>query len=392
MRTRSVKRERVEVEIEDGEVSKYFQKDEKDEKDEKDVKKVRSSPAREVIDVQMVKKMKSDTYYDWVDARTKDEITYAPLDDQLNFPANFIPIYQKVRLMRSKITTPVDSVGCAMIPLTVGREFGKTKETMAPRTYRFQLLIALMLSSQTKDEVNAKAMFNLMEHCKDVLKDPQGVTLESMSLIEQNTIAELIYPVSFYTRKALYITKTLKLLQDNFGGDIPPDITGLCSLPGVGPKMGYLALQKAWGKVDGIGVDVHVDRLCKMWKWVDPHKAKTPEHTRKLLEEWLPYDLWYEINPVLVGFGQVICLPRGKRCDLCMANDVCNAVDRKLLKSEKNRTDIRKSRGNVTQWMKYLEDATDAKETIDKNGNLEVALDENKTRLTDDQEDKKLQS
>ncbi|SCU84854.1 LANO_0C02564g1_1 [Lachancea nothofagi CBS 11611] len=373
MRTRSSKRKRVEVEIEDGEVSKYFKKDEEE---------VRETPLKDVIDVEMVKKMGPETYYDWVQARTKYEVTYGPLEDQPNFPRNFVPIYQKVRLMRSKIATPVDSVGCSMIPLSVGKEFGETKETMLPRTYRFQLLIALMLSSQTKDEVNAKAMFNLMEHCKDVLKNSEGVTLEAMFRIDEETIAQLIYPVSFYTRKALYIKKTIQILKDQFDGDMPPDITGLCSLPGVGPKMGYLALQMAWGKVDGIGVDVHLDRLCKMWRWVDPQKAKSPEHTRKLLEEWLPRNLWYEINPILVGFGQVICLPRGKRCDLCMANDVCNAVDRKVVKSAKNRTELRKSRGNVTKWVEYMEETAHAKETLEPEGDVKLVLEKDDNPLS----------
>lgn len=379
MRTRRAKRARVEVEYEGGEESKYFKK----EKPAAEVVPERPKPGPpedSKVDVEVVKKMGSDTYYDWVNARTKDEITYAPLKDEPHFPRNFVPIYSKIRLMRSKIETPVDHVGCAMIPMTVGHEFGIEQEQITPRTYRFQLLIALMLSSQTKDEVNAKAMFNLVEYCKEELEEPEGVTLEAMFKIDQETIAQLIYPVSFYTRKALYIKKTIELLRDNFDGDMPPDIAGLVSLPGVGPKMGYLALQKAWGKVDGIGVDVHVDRLCKMWKWVDPSKAKSPEHTRKLLEEWLPYEYWYEINPVLVGFGQVICLPRGKRCDLCMASDVCNAADQKLLQKVRNPKEERKSRGNVSEWVKYMEKSTHAKEVVKEEGDVKITLDQDEIK------------
>lgn len=36
------------------------------------------------------------------------------------------------------------------------------------------------------------------------------------------------------------------------------------------------------------------------------------------LESWLPRELHKPINPLLVGFGQVICLPVGPRCDSCM--------------------------------------------------------------------------
>ena len=44
-------------------------------------------------------------------------------------------------------------------------------------------------------------------------------------------------------------------------------IEKLVALPGIGPKMGYLALQCAWGKNDGIGVDVHVHRICQRLNW-----------------------------------------------------------------------------------------------------------------------------
>lgn len=36
------------------------------------------------------------------------------------------------------------------------------------------------------------------------------------------------------------------------------------------------------------------------------------------LQSWLPSELHKPINPMLVGFGQVICLPIGPRCDLCL--------------------------------------------------------------------------
>lgn len=35
------------------------------------------------------------------------------------------------------------------------------------------------------------------------------------------------------------------------------------------------------------------------------------------LQSWLPKDLHGAINPLLVGFGQTICLPVGPRCGEC---------------------------------------------------------------------------
>ncbi|SCW01357.1 LAFE_0D10792g1_1 [Lachancea fermentati] len=349
------KRVEVEVEVEEGEVSKYFKKEETSQLPE-----FSSRDELDEVDIDMVKAMNADIYYDWVNARTKDDIGAIEIIDRPTFPRNFASIYPKVRLMRSKIATPVDTVGCASLPITVSKEFGISRNDITPKNYRFQLLIALMLSSQTRDEANAKAIHNLMEYCIEELKNPEGITLDCMFQIEEPVLAKLIYPVSFYTRKAMYIKKSIQRLVDDFDSDVPTTIEGYLSLTGVGPKMGYLALQKAWGKVDGIGVDVHVDRLCKMWRWVDPAKAKTPEHTRKLLQEWLPREFWYEINPILVGFGQVICLPRGKRCDLCMVNNICNAVDpKKVNQKSSSQNALRKGRGNYAEWIDYFKQTTE---------------------------------
>ena len=54
--------------------------------------------------------------------------------------------------------------------------------------------------------------------------------------------------------------------------------------------------------------------ICIDWRsvgWVSP-KANTPEKARIELQEWLPKDYWTDINPLVVGFGQVICVPRCK--------------------------------------------------------------------------------
>ena len=166
-----------------------------------------------------------------------------------------------------------------------------------------------MLSSQTKDTTTAVAMRRLQTE----LPSP-GLTLENILAVDPATLNELIYAVGFHNNKTKYIKATALILRDKFDGDIPGTIEGLISLPGVGPKMGYLCLSAAWGRTEGIGVDVHVHRITNLWGW---HKTKNPEETREALQAWLPRDKWHEINHLLVGFGQTICLPAGRRCENC---------------------------------------------------------------------------
>jgi len=84
----------------------------------------------------------------------------------------------------------------------------------------------------------------------------------------------------------------------------------------------------AWDRTEGIGVDVHVHRITNLWGW---NKTKSPEETRHALQSWLPRDKWREINWLLVGFGQAVCLPVGRRCGDCDlgAQGLCKAADRK---------------------------------------------------------------
>lgn len=71
-----------------------------------------------------------------------------------------------------------------------------------------------------------------------------------------------------------------------------------------------------------VGVDTHVHRISNRIGWVKRPTA-TPEDTRKSLESWLPFELWQEVNHLLVGFGQTICLPIGPMCHECLNRDIC---------------------------------------------------------------------
>ncbi|KAF4318064.1 hypothetical protein BBI17_007547 [Phytophthora kernoviae] len=188
---------------------------------------------------------------------------------------------------------------------------------------RFHVLIAAMMSSQTKDPVNAAAMGRLINH---------GLTMESMLAIDQQELALLIRPVGFFNYKAKYIKQTVAILTKQAEGanivDIPNTYEGLIALPGVGPKMATLVMNCAWDNTVGICVDTHVHRIANRLKWVktwnkNNSKSQDPEKTRAELEDWLPKEHWGPINPLLVGFGQTICLPRGPKCSECKIQGIC---------------------------------------------------------------------
>ena len=258
-------------------------------------------------------------------------------------PANWEEIYDAVREMRKERLAPVDTMGCETLAeehltprVSWSRPILRMGEVLTlVKDKRFQTLIALMLSSQTKDTTNALAMRRLQTE----LPSP-GLTLQNILEVDPVKLNELIYAVGFHNNKTRYIKAAALILRDDYAGDIPDTIEGLMSLPGVGPKMAYLCLSAAWGRTEGIGVDVHVHRITNLWAW---HKTKAPEETRANLEAWLPRERWHEINHLLVGFGQTICLPVGRKCGECTLSEqgLCPSavVDKKKV--------IKKVKGDV---------------------------------------------
>lgn len=242
---------------------------------------------------------------------------------QVKEPENWRQLYEHVRKMRARIPAPVDTMGCERLPEGVSSK-------ITPQVSRFQLLIALMLSAQTKDEVNAVAMATLRRE----LTPKGGLTVQAVRDTDEKDIDKMICKVGFHNRKARYIKQAVEILHDKYNDDIPSTIDEMISLPGVGPKMAHLLMQGAWGRSEGIGVDVHVHRLSNMWKWVPKSCQDSPEKTRIALEQWLPKEYWREINPTLVGFGQTVCASRVRKCELCdlAGTGLCKNVDRKRLR------------------------------------------------------------
>ncbi|KAI8338884.1 DNA glycosylase [Chlamydoabsidia padenii] len=213
-------------------------------------------------------------------------------------------VFDKIKVYRQTHEAVVDTMGCERL----------AQPNVPASQQRFQTLVALMLSSQTKDTVTSAAVRSLQADL------PGGLCLDSILAIDESQLDHHIRSVGFHTKKAGYIKKTAVILRDQYNGDIPDTIEGLTGLPGVGPKMGYLALQCAWQKNMGIGVDVHVHRIANRLGWC---RTEGPEETRLSLQSWLPKEHWREINPMLVGFGQIMCLPRGPKCVECPVQDAC---------------------------------------------------------------------
>jgi endonuclease-3 len=178
----------------------------------------------------------------------------------------------------------------------------------------FEVLIATMLSAQTRDPVTAAASARLFRAAR---------TPRTMARLTVKRIQTLIYPVSFYRNKARHVKETCRLLVERFDGRVPGTMEELLMLPGVGRKTANLVLILSFKSVKNICVDTHVHRISNRLGWV---RTRTPDETERALykatdERWWPY-----INLYLVTWGQNVCRPLYPRCDACVIRPYCPQI------------------------------------------------------------------
>lgn len=194
---------------------------------------------------------------------------------------------------------------------TRGREEPVVGRIREARPDPFAVLVGTVLSLRTRDAVTEQAF----ERLWPLASTPRGILDLPLPRLEA-----AIRPVGFYRTKARSLKAVAKLLLEEHGGRVPPDLDALLALPGVGRKTANLVLTEGFG-APGICVDTHVHRILNVrWGYVD---TKAPDETEAVLRRTLPRRWWMSINGLLVSFGQAVCKPVGPRCLECPLRGPC---------------------------------------------------------------------
>jgi endonuclease-3 len=178
----------------------------------------------------------------------------------------------------------------------------------------FQVLVATMLSAQTRDAVTAAASAQLFSAAR---------TPRTMAKLSIGQIERLIYPVSFYRTKAIHVKDTCQQIGARFQGRVPSTMDELLTLPGVGRKTANLVLILAHRSPDNICVDTHVHRIANRLGWVN---TRTPEETERALYRVAHRRWWPLINLYLVTWGQNVCRPVYPLCGACVLVPLCPRI------------------------------------------------------------------
>ena len=174
----------------------------------------------------------------------------------------------------------------------------------------FQLLAAVMLSAQCKDErvnVVTRGLFALAPDAP------------SMAALDEEKIAEIIKPCGLFRAKAANLKGAAKMIVERFNGQVPRTMEELIQLPGIGRKSANVLLGNAFD-IPGFPVDTHVKRLLNRLGAV---KTEDPEKIEALVNKAVPAERWTNFSHLLIFHGRAVCHARTPECEKCPLIALC---------------------------------------------------------------------
>jgi len=163
----------------------------------------------------------------------------------------------------------------------------------------FTLLVAVALSAQATDAGVNKATRALF-----ALADTPGKMLELGGL---------------FRNKAKNVMKLSRILEEEYGGEVPSSRAALQSLPGVGRKTANVVLNM-WFRFPAQAVDTHIFRLGNR-TGIAP--GRDVVQVERAIEDNVPAEFQLHAHHWMILHGRYICVARKPRCPDCLIRDLC---------------------------------------------------------------------
>jgi endonuclease-3 len=113
----------------------------------------------------------------------------------------------------------------------------------------------------------------------------------------------------------------MKMLIEEFDGEVPRRLEQLVRLPGVARKTANVVAAEL-GEPQGIVVDTHVRRLSQR---LGLTREEDPVKIERDLQRLVPRADWGRFPHLLIWHGRRVCVARAPRCEDCVLNEVCPA-------------------------------------------------------------------
>jgi endonuclease-3 len=175
-----------------------------------------------------------------------------------------------------------------------------------------QLLVSVMLSAQTTD-VNVN---RVTERLFEKYRRPEDYLAVPHEELERD-----IFATGFYRQKAKSLRGTMRMLLEEFDGQVPRRLEELVRLPGVARKTANVVAGEL-GHAQGIVVDTHVRRLSQR---LGLTRNEDPVKIERDLARLVPRADWHRFPHLLIWHGRRVCIARAPQCANCVVNDLCPA-------------------------------------------------------------------
>ena len=176
----------------------------------------------------------------------------------------------------------------------------------------WKLLVSVRLAAQCTDARVNVVVEKLYEKFPDV---------NALANAEVDEIEEIVRPCGLGRSKARDISACMRILRDEYHGNVPDDFEALLKLPGVGRKSANLIMGDVFGK-PAIVTDTHCIRLVNRMGLVDG--IKDPKRVEMALWKIIPAEEGNDFCHRLVYHGRDVCTARTKPyCSRCCLADIC---------------------------------------------------------------------
>jgi endonuclease-3 len=175
-----------------------------------------------------------------------------------------------------------------------------------------ELLVSVMLSAQTTDVNVNRVTPSLFEK----YRSPEDYLAVPPEVLERD-----IYATGFFRQKTKAIQGTMRVLLEEFDGQVPSRVEELVRLPGVARKTANVVAAEL-GDPQGIVVDTHVRRLSQR---LGLTRNEDPVKIERDLMRIVPRADWGRFPHLLIWHGRRVCDARAPRCEDCVLAELCPA-------------------------------------------------------------------
>jgi endonuclease-3 len=183
-------------------------------------------------------------------------------------------------------------------------------------TSAWELLVATILSAQSTD-------VNVNRVTPELFR--KYPTVQAFAALTPEQLEPDVRSTGFFRNKSKSVVGAAKKIVADFGGQVPPNMEDLLTLPGVARKTANVVLGTWFKKAEGVVVDTHVHRISRR---LELTTNSDPQKIEQDLMQIIPREKWILFSHQIIWHGRKLCIARKPKCVDCALESLCHAADK----------------------------------------------------------------